>query len=83
MTPPQLNEDTGKGVKNLKSSSATAQCMFHVRIAFTRNITARVEYLYYDLGDKTYTTNAVGPLQATAKAQFDGNIIRAGVNYKF
>ena len=54
-----------------------------VEYAFTRNITARVEYLYYDLGDKTYTTNTVGALQATAKAQFDGNIIRAGVNYKF
>ena len=54
-----------------------------VEYAFTRNITARVEYLYYDLGDKTYTSNGIGALQASAKAQFDGNIIRAGVNYKF
>ena len=54
-----------------------------VEYAFTRNITARVEYLYYNLGDKTYTSNGIGALQASAKAQFDGNIIRAGVNYKF
>ncbi len=54
-----------------------------VEYAFTRNITAKLEYLYYDLGDKTYTSNAIGPLQASLKTQSDGNIIRAGVNYKF
>ncbi|MCP8940102.1 porin family protein [Alsobacter sp. SYSU M60028] len=51
-----------------------------VEYAFTRNWTARVEYLYYDLGDKTFYAP-----QSTAavKADFNGNIIRAGVNYKF
>ena len=84
-----VTDSTGKCIGRIEEVRAKQQgdeWIIH-EYAFTRNITARVEYLYYDLGDKTYTTNAVQvgatSLQATAKAQFDGNIIRAGVNYKF
>ncbi|MCP8940101.1 porin family protein [Alsobacter sp. SYSU M60028] len=54
-----------------------------VEYAFNRNWTAKVEYLYYDLGEKTfYSTTAAGNT-AALKADYSGNIIRAGVNYKF
>lgn len=51
-----------------------------VEYGFTKNITARVEYMYYDLGSKTFYSDAGG---STAKADFSGNVVRAGVNYKF
>jgi outer membrane immunogenic protein len=42
------------------------------------NITARLEYLYVDLGRETYTTT-LGP----TRVGFDTNIIRTALNYKF
>jgi outer membrane immunogenic protein len=42
------------------------------------NITARLEYLYVDLGRETYTT-VLGP----TRASFDANIVRTALNYKF
>jgi outer membrane immunogenic protein len=42
------------------------------------NITARLEYLYVDLGRETYTTT-LGP----TRASFDANIVRTALNYKF
>jgi outer membrane immunogenic protein len=57
--------------------------------ALTSNWTAKLEYLYYDLGRQTITA---GPLNAAAtatglayqgRADNTGNIVRAGVNYKF
>ena len=57
--------------------------------ALTNNWTAKIEYLYYDLGRRTVTA---GPLNAAAAAtgvayvaRFEnaGSIVRAGVNYKF
>lgn len=57
--------------------------------ALTNNWTAKLEYLYYDLGNRTVTA---GPLNAAATAtgvsyqarfQNTGSIVRAGVNYKF
>ncbi|MCC6946751.1 MAG: porin family protein [Bradyrhizobiaceae bacterium] len=42
------------------------------------NITARLEYLYADLGNETYQT-ALGP----RRVGFDANILRMGMNYKF
>ncbi len=57
--------------------------------ALTNNWTAKLEYLYYDLGRRTVTA---GPLNAAAtatgvayQARFEntGSIVRAGVNYKF
>lgn len=59
--------------------------------AFWRNCSAKVEYLYYDLGSVTYgltplfnalaVVNYVSVSQSTAR--FNGHIVRAGVNYHF
>ena len=61
-----------------------------VEYALTNNLTAKVEYLYYDLGKRTVTAQ---PLNAAAtaltglayQARFEnnGHIVRGGVNYKF
>jgi outer membrane immunogenic protein len=44
--------------------------------------TAKVEYLYYDLGSISVTTNANG-LTNTWDVQTDGSLVRAGLNYRF
>lgn len=55
--------------------------------AFTNNITAKVEYLYYDLGRSNLAlagTNAAGVASAPVlRSENRGNIVRAGLNYKF
>ena len=62
--------------------------------AFDRNWSAKAEYLYYDLGTATYggslTSITAGGggltryvIGSTASADFTGNIIRVGLNYKF
>jgi outer membrane immunogenic protein len=63
---------------------------------FAPNWSAKLEYLYYDLGSATwsnvalaYTNNtfggALGPavIGSQSYARFNGNIVRAGVNYHF
>jgi outer membrane immunogenic protein len=59
---------------------------------FARNWSAKVEYLYYDLGSNTatgsvqsvYATSGVTGLGASqTSAQFNGHIVRAGLNYHF
>ncbi len=61
---------------------------------FLPNWSAKVEYLFYDLGSINYVlsplvANAAGFPQPTwvafaqTRARFEGNIIRAGVNYHF
>jgi outer membrane immunogenic protein len=54
------------------------------------NWTAKVEYLYYNLGSVTEPIFSTAPALVIgspetmqAKARFDGNIVRAGLNYKF
>ncbi len=61
-----------------------------VEYAITNNITIKGEYLYYNLGSSRSVTvaNPAASLiwpgtYATAKINFDGSIVRAGVNYKF
>lgn len=55
--------------------------------AFTQNITGRVEYLYYDLGRTNVALGALNGAAAGAapvmRAENRGNLIRAGLNYKF
>lgn len=46
--------------------------------ALDRNWSARAEYLYVDLGSSTYSS-LIGP----ASVGYDGNVLRAGVNYRF
>jgi outer membrane immunogenic protein len=59
--------------------------------AFAPRWTAKAEYLYYDLGSISYNSSStvsdsVGPFNTTgvtSTADFKGNIIRGGINYKF
>ena len=64
---------------------------------FSPNWTAKLEYLYYDLGSTTYATGGyavdVGPTRflgsgiasvaTSTTTKWTGNIVRVGVNYKF
>ncbi|MCV9935926.1 porin family protein [Boseaceae bacterium BT-24-1] len=58
-----------------------------VEYAFTNNVSVKAEYLYYDLGRKNYFLRAVSgftPDQVlSAKGEMSGNVVRAGVNYRF
>jgi outer membrane immunogenic protein len=47
--------------------------------AFTKNVSAKVEYLYADLGSKTYW----GGTALVDKVSLTSSVIRAGLNYKF
>jgi outer membrane immunogenic protein len=51
-----------------------------IEYAFTNNISAKAEYLFSSLGDKTYA--AADPVLAT-RAGLDISMVRAGVNYRF
>jgi len=62
-----------------------------VEYAFAPRWTAKVEYLYYDLGSISYNSTVAGsapgsPALSTASvassAEFKGNIVRGGINYK-
>ncbi|HUB65828.1 MAG TPA: outer membrane beta-barrel protein, partial [Methylocella sp.] len=61
---------------------------------FLPNWSAKVEYLYYDLGNVTYSAgiraatllDGVTPLWthvSQASTRFNGNVVRAGINYHF
>jgi outer membrane immunogenic protein len=60
---------------------------------FLPNWSAKVEYLYYDLGEATYALSNLENVQSggvaryrsyvQSSARFDGHIARAGVNYHF
>jgi outer membrane immunogenic protein len=56
--------------------------------AFDNNWSAKIEYLYYDLGKHDYSSPQVsgaiipGVFGAT-RAENKGNIVRAGINYRF
>jgi len=65
-----------------------------VEWAFAQNWSAKLEYLHYDLGDGSFTWAALGTPASTffsgvvyqtevTSAQVRGNIVRAGLNYKF
>jgi outer membrane immunogenic protein len=48
--------------------------------AITPNLTAKAEYLYYNL---SHRNNALTPFFAGSRHDNDGNIVRVGLNYKF
>ncbi|MFN3623340.1 MAG: outer membrane protein [Hyphomicrobium sp.] len=55
-------------------------------VAFEGAWSAKVEYLYYDLGSTTLTTLAApssGIGANTWKVDTDGSLVRAGINYRF
>jgi outer membrane immunogenic protein len=60
------------------------------------NWSAKLEYLYYDLGSATYTTGGIAnnlvdqlpdpgmaAVATSSKVRFNDNIVRFGVNYHF
>lgn len=56
--------------------------------AFANNWSAKIEYLYYDIGDISHSfVDARFPVGATfifnAQADYRGHIVRVGLNYKF
>jgi outer membrane immunogenic protein len=54
-----------------------------VEFAFTPNLTAKVEYLYVDLGSMSCSTSC-GVLTSTPiSVSLTENVVRAGINYKF
>jgi outer membrane immunogenic protein len=53
---------------------------------FAPNWSAKLEYLFFDLGNRTYAATAVGaPAGSTHIVSFkeNGNIVRVGINYHF
>ena len=55
-----------------------------VEFAFTPNLTAKVEYLYVDLGNQSCAVgNCSLPGSSATTVTFTENIVRAGINYKF
>jgi len=55
-----------------------------IAIAGAAAWTAKVEYLYYDLGSISLTTPAGGSIGSnTWSVDTDGSIVRAGINYRF
>jgi outer membrane immunogenic protein len=57
--------------------------------AFARHWSAKIEYLYYDLGNVAYNStltssnNTPTTIGITSTADFKGNIVRGGINYRF
>jgi outer membrane immunogenic protein len=56
-----------------------------VEYAFTNNWTAKLEYLYFDLGDTSYVLTDLNRAGFTADVnpETTGNLVRVGLNYKF
>lgn len=60
-----------------------------VEYAFTRNLSAKLEYLYYNLGTVNYAVSPANAVAAgegifiTSHQKFEGNIFRVGLNYHF
>ena len=46
-------------------------------------VTLKVEYLHYDLGDETIAVGTGAVTQYTSKVSNEGDLVRAGINYKF
>ncbi|MCF8477023.1 MAG: outer membrane beta-barrel protein [Pseudolabrys sp.] len=97
---------TGSGLGALETNPATASNVSRMQAGWTlsggfewlfaSNWTAKVEYLYYDLGRVSYggqiADRIVSPAPPTpyyfvndvrATTRFNGNIVRAGLNYHF
>jgi len=58
---------------------------FGIEVATTDNLSAKIEYLFVDLGSATCVTTAsnCGPIAACSAVSLTSNVIRLGVNYRF
>jgi outer membrane immunogenic protein len=54
-----------------------------VEYAFTPNLTAKVEYLYVDLGTMSCSTSCGVATGTPISVSLTENVVRAGINYKF
>jgi outer membrane immunogenic protein len=54
-----------------------------IEYAFVGNWSAKLEYLYADLGSFDCSTSCGGPAVGTDDVSFTTNIVRFGVNYRF
>ena len=68
-----------------------------VEYALTPALSAKVEYLYYDLGSKTLSNANISPIvlqgvlglplfvadATNVSTRYDGHVVRAGLNYRF
>jgi outer membrane immunogenic protein len=53
--------------------------------AITNNLTGKLEYLYYDLGTSKYDTpdTTTGVADFYVRSKTEGNVVRAGLNFKW
>jgi outer membrane immunogenic protein len=55
-----------------------------VEYAFTQNVSGKLEYLYTDIGSRTYNlTNPTTPAFISVKSNGTAQLARVGLNYKF
>ena len=82
---PAANYLCSAGLSEKTMTGWTLGAGFEAMIA--RNWSVKAEYLYYDLGSISYTSNLttffIGTPAIQTSARFNGNIVRVGLNYQF
>ncbi|QGM45621.1 outer membrane protein [Methylocystis heyeri] len=95
LVPSLFPSDTAKGASFENRAGWTAGV--GVEYALTRNLSAKLEYLYYDLGSMGLTNANISPISfqgalmgaqrvadaTSVSTRFDGHVVRAGLNYRF
>lgn len=78
----EVQANPGLGFLGASETNAGWTIGAGVEAAITNNFTAKVEYLYVDLGDVNCGTLACGGVVPT-NVDFTAHIVRGGVNFKF
>jgi outer membrane immunogenic protein len=77
-------EGTFVGIGSFKTTKVGWTGGAGIEYAFIDNWSAKIEYLYVDLGKTTCDAACAAPAAADpVSATFKSNVVRAGVNYKF
>jgi outer membrane immunogenic protein len=71
------------GAANVSSTRAGSVLGGGIEAAISANWTAKVEYLYLDLGSQTFAFADTAGRTITVSSSFRDNVVRAGLNYKF
>ncbi len=77
---------TGAGLSASLTSKRNAKCWTvggGAELALGPNWSAKLEYLYVDLGTTNFTVVVPGAPSLTDSARVQMNVVRAGVNYRF